>query len=305
MTKINRNVVIAVAILAAVALIATVVVLVKGSSKDEPPVAQQPSETTTQQAPPSGENYPGAMVGNTQRTWPDPSGDLDDTPHAEPGTYSADWMKQQPVWTPRNHDGDLPKKESLKEGMDKCDKGEVSLEGKTQQQYVNARYLVVNDQAGPSRLDKGVPRGYAHSPQGAVVAAMNLAGYGVYAQGDGIGQEIDKALWTTSKTAQEKRQSLALDSSSQRDLENSRAIMHPGADKFSVKTCSPNLVVVEVAFTEGEATKSNPDSEGDLVFRVPMFWRDGDWKPDFSGSADDMMVVQNADLSSYKKVVYQ
>ena len=57
----------------------------------------------------SGENYPGAMLGNTQRTWPDPlRGFYDDTPHATPGTYSVDWVWQRPVWTPVNHDGDFP-----------------------------------------------------------------------------------------------------------------------------------------------------------------------------------------------------
>lgn len=305
MTKLNRNLVIAVAVLAVLAVIAAALIVTKVSKKDESPSAEQPSVTTTQQAPSSEENLPGAMIGNTQRTWPDPSGDIDDSPHAKPGTYSADWLKQQPVWTPRNHDGDLPKKESLKEGMDRCSKGEVSLEGKTQQQYVNARYLVVNEQAGPSRLEKGVPRGYAHSPQGAVVAAMNLFGYGMYAQGDEIGEEIDKQLWSTSKEAQDERKFLKLDSQSRWGLENSRAKALPGMDKYTVKTCSSNLVVVEVAFTEPEIMKNNPDSEGDLVSRVPMFWRDGDWQPDFSGSADKLMDVKDADLSSFKKVVYQ
>lgn len=301
MTKINRNVVIAVAILAVVALIATVVVLVKGSSKDESPVAQQPVETTTQQAPPSGENYPGAMVGNTQRTWPDSK--FDDSPHATPGTYSADWMKQRPVWTPRNHDGDLPKKESLKQGMDRCDKGEISLEGKTQQQYVNARYLVVNDQAGPSRLDKGVPRGYAHSPQGAVVAAMNLFGYGIYAQGDGVGEEIDKELWGTSQKVQEERKFLRLDSFDEEARQESRALLQAGADSFNIKTCSPDLVVVEVAFKTPELPGEVRGPE-DMVGRVPMFWRDGDWQPDFSGSADKQMTVHGADLATFTEVKY-
>ena len=305
MTKVNRNLVITVVVLAVVALVAAGVIIFRGQNKGDDPVAQQPTESSTAPTPEKEKNLPGAMVGNKQRTWPDPRHRFDDSAHAQPGTYSADWMKQQPVWTPRNHDGDLPKKDSLKEGMEKCSKGEVNLAGKTQQQYVNARYLVVNDQAGPSRLEKGVPRGYARSPQGAVVAAMNLFGYGQFAQGDEVGQEVDRALWKSSASAQQERQFQKLDSQSQWGLENSRALLYPGADRYTVKTCSSDLVVVEVGFTEPEQTKANPDSEGDLAYRVPMFWRNGDWQPDFSGSADKLMNVDKPDLSSFKKVVYQ
>lgn len=302
MTKINRNLVIAAAVLAVLAVIAAALIVTKGSKKEEEsPSAEQPSVTTTQQAPSSETNYPGAMVGNTQRTWPDSK--FDDSPHATPGTYSADWMKQRPVWTPRNHDGDLPKKESLKQGMDRCDKGEVSLEGKTQQQYVNARYLVVNDQAGPSRMEKGVPRGYAHSPQGAAVAAMNLFGYGIYAQGDGVGEEVDKELWSTSKKAQEDRKFFRLDSYDQEARQESRALLQSGADSFKINTCSPNLVVVEVAFKTPKVSDSVRGPE-DTVGRVPLFWRDGDWKPDFSGSADKQMTVHGADLKTFTEVKY-
>lgn len=303
MTKVNRNLIIAIAALVVAVLVVAGVIFFRGQGKGDDPVAQQPAESSTTAPTTPEKNFPGAMVGNKQRTWPDPEQRFDDSPHAKPGTYSADWMKQQPVWTPRNHDGDLPKKDSLKEGMNKCSKGEVNLEGKTQQQYVNARYLVVNDQAGPSRLDKGVPRGYAHSPQGAGVAAMNLFSYGIYAQGDGIGEQIDKELWSTSKKAQEDRKFFRLDSFDEEARQESRAQLQAGADSFNIKTCSPDLVVVEVAFKTPEISGSVQKPE-DNVFRVPMFWRDGDWKPDFSGSADKQMTVHGADLNTFTEVKY-
>ena len=306
--KINRTLIIGavVTVVVTVGLVAGVMAL--GNKEEDESAAPSEATPPASSENPTGdssENVPGALVGNTQRTWPDPAGQIDDTQHANPGTYSADWMKQQPVWTPRNHDGDLPKRESLKKSAGKCDKDGVALEGKTQQQYVNARYLVVNDQAGPSRLDRGVPRGYAHSPQGAVVAAINLFGYGMYAQGDGIGEEIDKQLWSTSKEAQEEREFRGLDSSSEERQRESRAMLMPGMDKYQVKTCSSDLVVVEVAFTQPEEMQNAPDAEGDIVSRVPMFWRDGDWQPDFSGSADKLMHVETADLNTFRKVEYQ
>lgn len=114
-----------------------------------------------------GEPLPGAAVGNKQRTWPSFGDKYDDSSHATPGQTSAFWWKQRPVWTPNNHDGDFPKQADLKESMKQCDKPDsITLEGKPQQQYVNARYLVVNDEAGPTKSVRGVPRGYAHTPQG-------------------------------------------------------------------------------------------------------------------------------------------
>lgn len=305
MKKLNRNVT---AALIAVALVIAAVVtwLVVGSNRNGGDSASDQAGSSTSSAQSGqqpGENLPGAMVGNTQRSWPDPQGRFDDTPHATPGTYSADWMKQRPVWTPRNHDGDLPSRESLREGMEDCDKGTVTLQGKTQQQYVNARYLVVNEAAGPSRLDKGVPRGYAHSPQGAVVAAMNVFGYGFPAQGDEIGQEIDKAYWSTSASVQDELKFQG--KSSEWGLKNSRARLIPSADAFAVKECSPNVVVVEVAFIEPDSLKGTAASQGDSVARVPMFWRNNDWQPDFSGSGDKLMDATGADLNQFTKVVYQ
>lgn len=147
-----------------------------------------------------GENLPGAAVGNKQRTWPSILGEYDDSAHATPGKTSASWMHQRPVWTPINHDGDFPKKSDLKNSMAQCDKPDsITLDGKTQQQYANARYLVVNDQAGPTKSVRGVPRGYAHTPQGAIVSAINTVTYGRPDVGDEVGYEAEKQLWATSK----------------------------------------------------------------------------------------------------------
>lgn len=233
----------------------------------------------TAETPAGGENLPGAMVGNTQRTWPDPAGMFDDSAHANPGTWSVDFFHQRPVWTPINHDGDLPARDSLVEGgFDSCGTGEVTLTGKTTQQYVNARYLVVNDQAGPSRLDNGVPAGFAHSPQGAVVVALNALAYGMGGQGDGVGEEVDRAWWSTHKTLQEDREFRGLNKPDYNHTDV-RAMLSPGPGYYHVRECSESVVVVEVG---DDFTKIGGDASSTTI---PVFWRDGDWVPDLSGQA--------------------
>ncbi|WP_394280752.1 hypothetical protein [Corynebacterium sp.] len=265
----------------AAALVAPAVFLAACGTDAEVPEQPQASEssTTAPSQPPTSENSPGAMVGNDQRTWPDPDGMFDDSAHAAPGTWSVDFYHQRPVWTPDNHDGDLPSKRNLVEGgFEQCQTGDVPLNGKTTQQYVNARYLAVNDQAGPSRMEDGVPAGFAHSPQGAVMLALNAVGYGIAGQGDGIGEEIDAAWWSTYETLQKDREFRHLNDPNF-DHSQVRAEPLPAAGYYNVTQCTEDVVVVEVGhdFTKasGEAMKTT----------IPVYWRDGDWVPDLSGQA--------------------
>ena len=245
----------------------------------------------------SGENYPGAMLGNTQRTWPDPAGLFDDSRHATPGTYSVDPFFQRPVWTPINHDGDFPSSTS-DGGWDQCkDPGAISLAGKTQQQYVNARYLIVNDQAGPTRLERGVPRGYAHSPQGAVVAAMNLGAYGVMRQGDEVGEEIDKELWQSLASYQEAHARRKVEWTKER-MQESRAGVVPAITHYRIQTCSEQAMVVDVSVF---FPKLKDQQE---AIRMPLFWRDGDWQPDFTGVKRSQETVNINDINEYVEVMY-
>lgn len=308
----NKNKTIALGITIAVAvivLIAGIVAVVMTRTGEDNQASDQPAVEQPQQdnqvnngeeARPDSENLPGAMVGNTQRTWPDPIGEFDDSPHATPGQTSVDPFLNRPVFTPNNHDGDFPKKDQLKDG--KCQE-QIELEGKTQQQYVNARYLVVNEQAGPTRSERGVPRGYAHSPQGAVAASLNQITH-MYGGGDGIGDEIDKQLWATSKQAQEEVERLADPVPGAR--ENTRARTVPSPTAYRVVNCSDNAVVADVLleWTDDEQMAGQAGIEASVV-RIPMFWRDGDWTPDFSGASDEQLKpkpVNNRD--EFTEVVY-
>ncbi len=282
------------------ALISTVVAttLLLGACSNSTEEGSTSSTTVvTEQASPPADG--GAMIGNTQRSWPDVTGAFDDTPHSTPGQYSVDMHWQRPVWTPLKHDGDLPSSDQLKEGMDACASPEaVTLQGKTQQQYVNARFLVVNEQAGPTTMTKGVPGGYAHSPQGAVLAAINQTGYGLPAQGDEIGEEIDKELWSTSKKVAEDREFSNLPNDRE-GMEYSRPDTIWGANGYRIITCSPDVMVVEVMY------KVPVDGAEHTVGRVPLFWRDGDWRPDFMGPADEQQARTSVSDDGFTEVVYQ
>jgi len=276
---------------------------------NDPEVAETPGQDTTVSSPapatPGAEtdNVPGAMVGNDQRTWPDPDGMFDDSAHAEPGTWSVDFAHQRPVWTPKNHDGDLPSKGDLVDGgFEKCSSGDVTLEGTTQQQYVNARYLAVNDEAGPSRMEDGVPAGFAHSPQGAIMVAINSMGYGVGGQGDGIGEEIDAAWWSTYDTLQEDREFRGLNKEDY-DHTKHRAQTLPAVGYYNVQQCSENVVVVEIGH---DFTQSGDEA---MKVTIPIYWRNGDWVPDLSGQAgvtfDKTDTFDPADPSPLKEVIYK
>lgn len=264
------------------AVIPTMVFSGCGTNTQEPESSQQ-ADTST--APPSEsvensrDNHPGAMVGNEQRTWPDPDGMFDDSAHAEPGTWSVDFYHQRPVWTPDNHDGDLPEAETLVDGgFEQCQSSDVLLAGVTTQQYVNARYLAVNDQAGPSRMEDGVPAGFAHSPQGAVMLAINAMAYGIAGLGDGVGEEIDAAWWSTYQTLLDDREFRGLNDP---DYDHSRLRPQtlPAVGYYNVTQCSEDVVVVEVGH---DFTKSGDEA---IKATIPVYWRDGNWIPDLSGQA--------------------
>ena len=211
-----------------------------------------------------------------QRTWPDPAGLYDDSAHAVPGQWSVDYLYQRPVWTPHNFEGDLPNTRDLVDGgFDACKTGEVTLDGETHQQYVYGRYLPVNSQSGPSRMENGVPAGYAHSPQGAVLFALALMSYGKPDAGDEVGFAIDDAWWSTYQPLQDEQSGYA----SREGLPSARAVMLPPPSFYRVVDCSESVVVVEVGID------FSASGDGAFATALPLYWRDGDWELDLTGPA--------------------
>src|SRR5699024_9117425 len=143
------------------------------------------------------------------------------------------------------------------------------------------------------------PRGYAHTPQGAIVSAINTVTYGLPDVGDEVGYEAEKQLWATSKDVQKGMR----DRREPFNNERARAELTEPADGFKVRTCSDDLVVVEVVMAgidnqAGEAPET-------AVARVPMVWTDGDWLPDFSGTGEDQFLQPPRPLSEFTKVDYR
>ena len=256
----------------------TAALTLAGCGKNEEPQAQDAPNADVSSTAPGEEKEltPGARIGVDQRTWPDPAGVYDDSAHSTPGQWSVDYLYQRPVWTPRDFEGDLPEKRDLVNGgFDKCDSGDVSLSGETQQQYVYGRYLPVNNHAGPSRMDGGVPAGYAHSPQGAVLFALALMSYGKPDAGDEVGFAIDDAWWSTYERLQETQAGYT----SREGLASARADMVPPPGFYRVVDCSESVAVVEVGI---DLTGTNGEA---LTTTLPLYWRDGDWELDLTGPA--------------------
>ena len=284
---------------AVLVVVGVVIALVVGGRQDASEESAPVENETSQSDPTFSEaqdTNPGALVGNTQRTWPDPWGGLDDRAHEQPGQYSADMFFNRPVWTPVEHDGDFPDREQLKDG--ECS-GWTELRGTTQQQYVNARYMVVNSEAGPSKAVRGVPRGYANSPQGAAVAAMNTVMFSADG-GDEIAAESFEQLWSSSGSAAELRSTMGYDKF--RYMAQERFSTVPAPSAFEVVTCTPGFVVVDVAVA------ADVDSAGEVrefaVFRVPVRWTEGDWVADFSGDGDEKLQRSSTSVSGMVEVAY-
>lgn len=276
--------------------------LVGEDPKDTDDTAQTPAETT-EAAPEESttdnegptEEWPGAAFDNTQRHWPRNTLDFDDSSWGNPGSYATDRVGR-PLWVPEEHDGDLPDASNRKDDPGKCT--DVELEGKTQQQYVNGRFMAVNESAGPFKTDGGVPWTYAHSPQGAVMAAMNAYSWINLSNRDQMG------MWG----AEMKWESPMRDEVIRKSADNTADIATAESPaSFRIKSCSDDVVVVQVA------QAMQDDTMPATVMEIPMIWKDvhrregegKDWQAVMSAEAEDNAVLPDTDTSEYTAVSYQ
>ncbi|MFZ2272662.1 hypothetical protein [Corynebacterium variabile] len=264
-----------------------------------------PSDAPTQgpvSPSPEQEGTPGASIDSTQRNWPDPTGLFDDTQYEQPGQYSVDLSYNRPVLTPVNHDGDLPDAADLDEGMSQCSAEEIKLPGKTTQQYVNARFLVVDEKSGPTTMKNDVPGGYAHTPAGGITAALNQMGYGMYGVGDEVGNAIDEKLWSTSDWVQTVKSDYGdtTGKPSAQAMSRSQQIAAPWG--YKVVTCAADIMVVDV-LTKAPDGISEDRTEGNYAVKVTLRWSNGDWVPDFTGTGD-ADIEHARDVSSEETEAY-
>lgn len=277
-------------------IIVLIIMTVINQPRTTTPAAQDEVTSSETQPSPQFKSNPesqktfGARHDTDRRTWPEVWGTLiDDSQYATPGKYSVDFLYSRPVFTPFNHDGDLPPAKDMVTAPDACSPEPVTLTGKTQQQYVNARFLTVNSVAGPTTMIDDVPGGYAHSPQGAIVAALNQMSYGRHHVGDEVGDAIDKKLWSTSNEVQN-------------DPHFAVGGPMPGPWGYKILTCSPNIMIVDVGFKT-----LDPERIPDFATRVTLVWQDNDWAPDFSGAndADIKNPSRKINIDDYSVVNYQ
>ena len=131
--------------------------------------------------------------------------------------------------------------------------------------------------------------------------ALNALSYGLPGAGDGIGEEIDAAWWTTYEGAQKDREFRGLNKP-EYDHSKWRPMTSMAPSFYRVVECSENVVVVEVGH---DFTKAGGETAS---MTIPLYWRDGDWIPDLTGQAgvtlSNPVPFNPADPAPLKKVNY-
>lgn len=280
------------AIIVVVVLIAAAVAwsLIRDNDSDAPDEpAAAPTETPQDSSGDDGEDVSGAYVGNTQRHWPRDEMPLDDSGWGTPGEYATDPLGR-PLWIPEIHDGDIPNEQKKKDAPGKCD--DTTLSGGVQQQYANGRFLAVNDSAGPFNTDYGVPAEFAHSPQGAIMAAINAVSFSYPDNYDEIGLWAAQKVWDSERSRDVRR--------AEYPDNNSDILTEPAAPSYNVLSCSDDVVVVELS-----TARENAEEQEVGVYRIPMIWRDGDWMAVVGPEDESGLYNDNVDTSDFEEVSYQ
>lgn len=292
--KSRRPMVLAGVTVVAVVLIAGIVVMLRSGhqhqqgSDGQLPATSSAAPSTSQEK----EDLPGAYLRNTQRHWPRSWFDLDDSAWGEPGQYATDRLGR-PLWIPVNHDGDYPPVEKKQDRPGQCDS--IELAGTTQQQYANGRFFAVNEFAGPFEANKfSIPTNYSHSPEGAIMAAINAISFGATNK-DEVGILAAGQLWDS----EEKDRIAALADTDEAD-NFSDITSNEAAPSYSVLTCTKDVVTVEL--TAPRVYKGAPTG----IWQLPMIWRNGTWVA-VIGPADEDRLYRGdvTDTTGFTEVKYQ
>ena len=276
----------------AVVLIAGVVVMMRSGhqqgSENQPSATSSAAPSTSQ----TQQDTPGATLGNKQRHWPRSWIDIDDSGWGTPGQYATDYLGR-PLWIPVNHDGDYPSVEKKKDRPGQCD--DIKLEGTTQQQYANGRFLAVNEFAGPFEANKfSIPTNYAHSPEGAIMAAINAISFG-NGNNDDVGVVAADQLWDSEEMDRIVAQAAADGSDNFADIATNEA-----SPSYSVLSCTHDVVTVEL--TAPRVNKGAPTG----IWQLPMIWRNGTWVAVIGPAAKDRLYRGNVtDTNGFTEVAYQ
>ena len=275
--KSRQPVVLAGVAVVAVVLIAGVVVMMRSGhqqgSENQPSATSSAAPSTSQ----TQQDTPGATLGNKQRHWPRSWIDIDDSGWGTPGQYATDYLGR-PLWIPVNHDGDYPSVEKKKDRPGQCD--DIKLEGATQQQYANGRF--------------SIPTNYAHSPEGAIMAAINAISFG-NGNNDDVGVVAADQLWDSEEMDRIVAQAAADGSDNFADIATNEA-----SPSYSVLSCTHDVVTVEL--TAPRVNKGAPTG----IWQLPMIWRNGTWVAVIGPAAKDRLYRGNVtDTNGFTEVTYQ
>lgn len=128
-----------------------------------------------------------------------------------------------------------------------------------------------SEKAGPSNVDDSVPAGYAHSPEGAMMAAWNGNAL-QYHGGDTLKPVLEKLF--TGPNATQKLESIPAGPIP--SMGSTTEMQAPSA--FRITSCNEERVIGDIAMPMPTDSEGNPDKKAWGVIRVSAVWEDGDWK---------------------------
>ncbi|HAT1158371.1 TPA: hypothetical protein I8W37_002065 [Corynebacterium striatum] len=150
-----------------------------------------------------------------------------------------------------------------------------------------------SESSGPSAVNEGVPSGYAHTPEGAMLAAWNSNL--LFHRGGDLAQTVLEQSFT-GKNAQEAQDALKGNSAPTSDS----AVEMQAPSAYRITSCDDSRVIGDVAMPLPTDDKGNPDNKSWGVVRVSATWKDGDWKAELD-EADQPLEEEVSNLDGWSR----
>ena len=128
-----------------------------------------------------------------------------------------------------------------------------------------------SETSGPSSNEASIPAGYAHTPEGAMLAAWNS---NVLFQHGG---EIAKPLLEKSFTGEKASEELKSASGAEMPTSEGASDM-PAPNAYRVTSCDDSRVIGDLAIPFPTDKNGDPDKKSWGILRVSAVWENGDWK---------------------------
>lgn len=170
------------------------------------------------------------------------------------------------VYIPSAADGEVLTNKLASSEMQECDPMAVPrVPIETRVEEIDSRYFLFTTTDGPSKIEKGLPVGYSHTPAGAATAMYN-------ASVALIPVDTDGKTFVRSDAARERLADPELDPL---PMDEVGGYSKEGAAfpfYFRVLSCNQDAITLEIANAYGATT------EPIAAVRMQMVWRDNDWR---------------------------